>query len=219
MIFILGTPEETAQALDDKALGEMIKAIAQALCNVHWFVWNSGQNIPLQANGMDSEWSQWSRECRANYLELVKYAIACCVEYYYRLDSFDSHYSNLPKEVAFHNKYKDVIAWCADNVPDLPTEFVEDGVKFSRKSWFTTPFPLVMPEKYIQAPYPDHGEGVIFSYKTYYKALLEKDKKRKTAKPCWKHDCCIYAKRGYCIMQNLEPTWTRRTKPSWLGDL
>jgi hypothetical protein len=233
-IFILGTPEETAQALDDKTLGEMIAACAQTLCNAQCEItlFDGGYSLdwknkpPLGGKDINNELSQWARECRANYLELVKYAIACCVEYYYRLDSFDSHYSNLPKEVAFHNKYKDVIAWCADNVPSLPDgekEFLSlmGGAMWREK---VTPMPLVMPDKYQKLAHynPDnwntseHIDNVIYAYRNYYRAKVWK--KLEKCNSIFESPNEI---SGGCKENNneVEIKWTRRTKPQWLGDL
>ncbi len=127
-IYILGTPEETAQALDDKSLDKMIKSIAHALCNICYWSARYGQytpyerssyykdDVPLKPKGGDIfKWSDWARECRANYLELVTLGLVCCTEYAIRFtpDKDISAYAALTK-CKSHKLYS-VIEWAAHN--------------------------------------------------------------------------------------------------------
>lgn len=211
-IFILGTPEETAKALDDKALDKMIKALAQTLCNAQCeltvfyggYAMDWKNKPPLGGKDINSEWSQWARECRANYLALVKYAKVCCEEWRHRFHCtchvfadddgmFKCGHKN------FH-KHHDAIQWCAENVPDLPLfqPGLSDELTVSwtpkELSMLPMPFPLVMPEKYKENIFDNGAQSNIVwattqSYRNYYSAKLK------------------------------EPIWTRREKPEWLGDL
>lgn len=220
-IFILGTPEETAKALDDKALGKMVSACAQVLCNAQCelTLFDGGYSMdwknkpPLGGKDINSEWSKWARECRANYLELVEYASACCVEYIYRTLEW-------PNVIAKEHKHQAVITWCADNVPDLP--LFQPGLSaeltvswtLNELSKLPMPFPLVMPDKYkfIQNSEPE----LIESYRAYYKAKL-----RKRLEKCSSTFGTPNEISGGCKEKNnqVEIKWTRRQKSEWLGDL
>lgn len=111
-IYILDNdPVKCAQSLDDKSLNKMIKDIAQVLCNVHRKIefdkhYMYVTNIPLKPTDWDSKWSQWARECRANYLYLVDLLETCLGEYSFR---------KLPCK--FYFKFFNITIWARDNCP------------------------------------------------------------------------------------------------------
>jgi hypothetical protein len=66
-----------------------------------------------------SHWTQWIRECKANYLYLVELGIYCCREFHFRnekkcdskkVENGDDHCG------AWH-KMRNVIDWARDNNP------------------------------------------------------------------------------------------------------
>jgi hypothetical protein len=196
------------------------------------------------------DWQKWARSCRANYTRLLEYARACCDEWIFRnnpeatylIGDFDD--LEKPDEIVImqgltikKHKHHDVIAWLSDNQPDLPNcadkeQRCTPDCTGPNCYWDKNaqPFPLVMPDKFKQAPYPDHQEAVIASYKGYYAHLLQKAA-RKKCKTCVGSgevhgyveggdqivDDCISCKAtGYITTA---PVWSRRDKPEWLGDL
>lgn len=229
MIYILHSdPSECAKLLDDKALGKMISAIAQVLCNVHYMqLISSGlENIEknkvapmLWSDYRKCKWSHWASECLANYNALLAYAQACCDEYKYR--NWDD-YTRAPRDQKKH-KHHDVIRWCELNWPALPRSSTYELFDPECKLGETTPFPLVMPEKYkeiaqnvIQEDFTSLGY-IESSYRTYYKAKLrEMARERICCADKQTEMCCICAPTGYITQA---PTFTRREIPSWLGDL
>jgi hypothetical protein len=120
MIAILDNdPKKCAEMLDDKSLDRMIKDIAQVLCNAHYFLsegdYKKNYTAPLPLSAPNNKfiwiWSQWARECVANYKYLTELGIECNYEYQERFNKL--HNSNL------------VIHWAYDNVPDLPVHLYE----------------------------------------------------------------------------------------------
>lgn len=220
-IFILGTPEETAKALDDNSLGKMISACAQTLSNIHYLVdklnnkpWLFIESVaPLLMPKHDHDlWSLWGKKCLANYNVLLEYAKASCKEWEYRFsDPRELRKAPATRNVAEH-KHHDVIEWCEQNKPDLPmfkpdseeltlTYTPEELVKQ------TTPFPLVMPEKYkiyfiryaagaienfaltdLKEPWEtipaDAQANVCESYRNLYRAKLAKTGRKLKCKEC-----------------------------------
>lgn len=193
MIYILDEdPKKTAEYLDDRSLGRMIKAIAQVLCNAHheqsdyiddpdYF----DTNIPLEWDGFilkktkNSEWSQWARQCRANYLYLVELALSLCRENVERFTNWVTIHdldceTKDPRE--FYKKQL-TIEWARDNVPDLPrvpwqvcestrkgfgktivgkdVEIRTSHIPDAMSSETITPLPLFMPKKYVKYEFDD----------------------------------------------------------------
>jgi len=190
MIYILGTPQETAQALDDKSLDRMIKDIAQVLCNVHWLdhairyspnlerFEKLENSVPLKEKSLNTcSWSQWAKDCEANYLYLVELGLELMVEHVY------------PRCLGPTNKYMEAILWAKGNVPVLTGD-----------EYMTCPlyFPLVMPKKYYRCNCDEKGYfrcdwgseqiNTIESYRNYYRSKLKGSE-----------------------------VWTRREKPDWLN--
>lgn len=222
---------ETARWLDDRSLDKMIKDIAQVLCNVHWYIFipdldviSAGKippnlfqvsNIPLRF-GMTqsiSRWSQWARECRANYLWLVNLLDHLLWEQIFRFKKLHD------------GKYHEIFKWARDNVPDLPErvkikQYIGAGY-FGEIATDITP-PVVMPSKYhALTPYSkpeDCGSSdggleidVFESYRNYYESKL--NKKIKSCKSCYGFGF-NWASATYC--DSCYPFFTRRQKPEWL---
>jgi hypothetical protein len=241
MILILsGSPAECAKMLDDKALSKMISACAQVLCNVHHMKDTKNIPLPLHKTVKANDVLNWTLECLANYRLLLAYARACCDEYAIRFR--DVSRDEKGQRITKYNPHEmhNVIAWCEHNQPELL------GCKKKGKRactpdcgpgkcyWdeHTTPFPLVMPDKY-QVVLADGKQpytyDVIESYRKYYRALLKKAG-RKRCKECGgygtfdireKHpdpifQCDFCNGKGYT---KKAPTFTRHEIPSWLGDL
>lgn len=214
MILILHeNATELAKMLDDTQLDKQIRAIAKILNQFNGFM----------KYELDDEWSKWVRTCRANYLKLVEIGVACCREWIFRFsdDEFErvENIDNIHKAyLHLYNPHKlqPVIEFARDNVPELPTDNEEpDGYACTFHNG--TPIPAAIPKKFITCYFVE--EAIILSYIAYYRALLQKRIKIKTSKRCFKHDCCIYAEKGYCIRQNIMPLWTRRSIPDFLADL
>lgn len=236
-IYILhNDPSKCAEMLDDKSLDLMIKDIAQVLCNTH----REGNRrvydpflltIPLAyryKNKCINSWTQWARECKANYLYLVELAATCLNEASFR--SYDAKYLESLK------KWFTIIIWCNDNVPDLPYKYsschscdygddapcVCDSVIYNNIN-YTNP-PLVMPEKYItDLPWSCDGCGyddlphdcdvaeevrIIESYRNYYQAKFKTRIDRlmtqtdSVSDDLWQEMINVF--------------WTNRKKPDWL---
>jgi hypothetical protein len=173
MIYLLSEDlRETARMLDDKALDWQIKAVAQALCNAHYFVAETERAsigyenyraiidlIPLTLNEKNDHYTAWTSECRANYDWLVEMALACCEECIFR---YNPQYTELYNDkikimqgvTIQRHRLHSVIEWARDNAPDLCGNYelkpVEcDGMVLGyRQEPAPTPFPLVMPEQY-----------------------------------------------------------------------
>ena len=239
MIYILHeSPIECDKLLDDKALGKMISAIARVLSNVCYWSLNYGQysetpskhykdDVPLKPDVRKDlyQWSQWARTCRANYQRLLEYAMACCKEWIYRFNdgiSFEDSckFFSLPLDILKLHKLHYVIAWCDDNVPELPVLCTHNGGYLKYKPYDPehpctcddhTPFPLV-PDKYIKEgvymPLRDGDTTTALCYRAYYKAKL-----RKKLKKC---DCfSLPCELSKCICV----AWTNRSVPDFLWDL
>lgn len=214
-IYILGTPEETAQALDDKSLKKMIKSIACVLCNA-WHVTKSNSalsdsvkyekiEIPIRCTEYKdfddaTQWRYWARDCRANYFYFVELGLVCCEEWRKRYDKL--------------NRYQSIIEWTKDNVPNLPHHYADD---LTLKS----PFPYLMPKKYILqainsvAPFriaiqQDYEVSpAINAYRNYYTAKIKHYKIIEDEDDRGKFMRTIQVKAL--------PVWTGREKPEWLA--
>lgn len=234
MIYILDhSPAPSAQYLDDRALSRCIKDIAQVLCNVCY--WNSHlnhyeempdkylkENVPLPPNISKSlwVWSQWARECLANYSWLVKYGVACCEEYDFR--NYGKRWES-EEHIPSWYKLTKVITWCRDNVPDLPggQMLCTADMPSSNTMDLITPFPVLMPDKFKYGK-PLQCElryDEIIAYRNYYTHKLQKGLQRRI-------ECCgrsyeLVRCNGCCLTNGwinkpITPQWTRREKPDWL---
>ncbi len=212
-IWILGTPEETAKALDDRSLDKQIKAIAQTLCSVHWshakeaylpncngdteYKFNTDR-IPLNPKNFTDEFTQWTGTCRANYSKLVDMGIEACKEAEYRY----MHKSYFGKPLK--HKLQPVIEWCKSNCPELPDSSI-------------TSFPITIPVDYWVAEDPFPVCDLVASHKKYYRAKLPPENLTCTYK-----NFCPNAKNGlhnnipHSYRNPKAPTWTRRPIPCWL---
>lgn len=223
-IFILDNdPQKIAEYLDDRSLDSMIKDIAQVLTGCHqaipeyWVFKNTINHL---------KWIKWARECKANYLYLVDLGISCTEERYHRLGKFVTKREH---DVEYEScvEYKElkaeaVIDWANENVPNLPDTMQSAGGFYMDDETAgvfiqlppitgVTLFPLVIPKKYqpYQLNCEDHPKEfeIIVSCRNYYQAKLK-------PKPCRKHDCCLYANKGYCLTNEVK--WTNRSKPDWV---
>jgi hypothetical protein len=214
-IYILDNdPKETAKMLDDKSLDRMIKTISHVLCNV-WHDHEVGllikkfvekrRNIPLNIS-IDKDinkWSQWVRECKANYEYLVEMGFTLYTELTYRFGI-----------TKFNAKYRDILRWCYDNVPALPIKTMSSTNCPRIQIQCRSHFPIVMPKKFL-VNYLGHGnpEGlynIIESYRNYYQAKLKKSIKCDIDPETLK----LYGET--CEGHHSQVKWTRREKPSWL---
>lgn len=215
-IYILDNdPKKCAEMLDDRSLNCMIRDIAHVLCNVHWILYPEN-NPPLKPK-MDCDFSRWARNCVANYKYLLELGQQCCIELNYRMKGLRENQIKLEK----------ILLWTGNNIPDLQNRDNELECEchqcYECFKTFHQPFPLVMPNKYIDNGYKyqqdDMIDCIIDSYRDCYQAKLTKEKRLKLKKKCG-HDSCWYSnnnQNGMCHKQNLEPFWTNRNKPEWLS--
>jgi len=173
-------------------------------------------------------WSKWARTCKANYLYLVEYGLVCVFEWEHR---HDEKFDNIGWRKQSINKHLKVLRWARNNVPDLPVKNEKISIPlqltgtggfgyFPRKvSYETTPFPLVIPKKYIlfsgftidsQQPYLE--KSIIRSYRNYYQAKLEQYF-NKLQKHHSKH---FNGFDGFNCDCEYTVKWTNRNKPEWL---
>ncbi len=184
-IYILDDdPNKCAEYLHDKSLTDMLRDIAQVLCNVHWLQFkktNKIHEVPLQSKNMVprinkvngkinhthvSEWTKWASESESNYIYLCNLGIELYLESVYR---FSINKINM--------KYKDVIRWCWYNVPN----FVENK-EFK--------LPLIIPNKYKKVYSYNEGSIVIQFNRKYFNEIIGnleeyKLKWTKRKKPEW----------------------------------
>jgi hypothetical protein len=219
-IYILNNdPKLCAQYLDDKSLDKMIKDITQILCTVHYVnPITSGKVscsfIPL-SQGKECEWSQWARECKANYLYLVNLLSTCLNEHFYRFKDKDSMF------MSNYIKFENIYNWARDNVPDLSTnrDYFFPGADIYLTNGVITPLPLVMPKKFVDADLTDMlnntepgsiFNGTILAYRNYYQVKIKQ--KIKACTGCqYELRCNDSDNSPYCVK------WTNREKPSWLS--
>lgn len=199
MIYILDNdPAKSAEYLDDRSLDVQIQDIAQVLCNVDWETSDGGGPINWKYTKTLDSWTQWAKQCKANYLWLVKYLDNSLDERLYR--------SNLESLHKLYNKYRLIYEWARDNVPDLPeVEDTHDPYQI-KCMLMATPLPLVIPKKYITDCGLPLKSGWIHpkyhSYRNYYQAKI-----------------LSQINKGDEIIWGLKPpkiTWTNRQKPDWL---
>jgi hypothetical protein len=215
--------------LDDRTLEKQIKAIAQVLCNVHYYahVETNVKDIPLEQNyGAYLAFTNWAGKCLANYNELVRMGVACIQECYFRWNE------PIPENTSY--KYAEVIEWAKQTKPALE----EHGTKvvdvngsprfLAMPKNETTPFPLVMPDKYKRYPLgvDTFNKAIEESYRNYYRAKLQKPRKIK-CKECdgfwtlvfnnedYDKNCPRCEAKGY-IKKQITPKWTRRETPEYL---
>lgn len=216
-----------ASELDDRTLSKQIENIAYTLCNVHRMFWPEQitKDIPLPYKGIRSitPYTQWARECAANYDYLVKLGLECCIEYMDRFSELEDD-----KETTAHikipklHKLESVIKWADENRPDLPLQM---NSPTGKALWFgfndesmegvigdTTPFPLVMPEKYLSRTIYDVQNPLhlitdeVESYRNYYRSRLEKITNRKEL-----YEHSIFGK-GYSLIEELPDGWCELKK-------
>ena len=102
-IFVLsGDPTEAAVAQINKHVVKMPLETAQMLCAS-----DPDGIAPYKKTHYNHPCTIWSRECIENVDWLVEQCIALCQEYTYRYDR--------------RHKCQDVIEWCRDNPPELPS--------------------------------------------------------------------------------------------------
>lgn len=183
----------------------------------------SPERVVKHGKGIELSWdnyTSWASECLANYKHLVDMGLACCSEYIYRYSDikcpschkehsdkfFDITKPNMPCENCgqfagstelVRHEYESVIEFARDNVPDLPDKLDCVGlpvIDTDPDYCPTTPFPLVMPEKYYKYTSFEFTKNETFahidieeSYRNYYRDNLSH-----------------------------VATWTRREKPEWL---
>jgi hypothetical protein len=238
--YLHDNPAINAQMLDDKSLDKQIKAVAQVLCNVHLYTasddlyYGARDNVPLELDINDKimEYTEWARTCLANYKQLVEMGLACCYEYQNRFncDAFliegadCEHEDNECENLEFKcHKLQSVIEWAQSNQPDLPARKTKEySIGFYRVRDHTpirsTPFPLVMPEKYkinrvimMGMNPPDfETKHIIESYRNYYRAKYEKSLKGSQSVSM---SGVPYYSEGKSNFK-----WSRREKPEFLEE-
>jgi hypothetical protein len=217
--------------LDDKTLSRQIRNIAQVLCNVHHAdiacltdikkIEEASAKIPLpQKRFAEDKICWWARECRANYLKLVDMGYKCMDEYVYRFNDYPDFGCG-----------KNFLLWAVENVPDLPYGKIDKdclqcdndekgsyGQPCDTHAWGTaTPFPLVMPDKYIifdcDFYEPTAEICIIESYRNYYRAKI-KNKLADFVSDEQDKEIALFRK-----LQMAGVKFTRREKPERLNDL
>jgi hypothetical protein len=173
--------------LDDVSLDKQIKAIAQVLVRVVYFI-TKNANTPLnpfKKMGKQEEiYFHWARSSRANYLKLVGMGVECSKERNYRKGAIVKD----PKSPIY--KLMNVILWARDNIPELLdiTEvdqcvalYTGDGTVIPERSDEATAFPLCVPDNYNLVKknkkdlYSHYIEILIDeSYRNYYRAKIHK---------------------------------------------
>lgn len=219
-IYILdNNPELCSQYLDDRSLDKQIREITVALINAHCKytqkpIYTVRADTPIPARRPNHKWSQWARECKANYLYLVELADACGKEIYYRQRG----------KQKIHDKYYPILEWARDNVPDLPEKRVIGypvgfGYPTGTREIPRQEVPLFMPKKYrlgkwyLQNPTrnPLNTEYCkIESYRNYYTAKLNHQKVN-AVKQAVKNIMTVKDNTAFF------PQWTNRNKPKWLN--
>jgi hypothetical protein len=232
-ICILGTPEETAQALTDKWIEKMIKDIAQVLCNAHHLqsdyindpdYFDDNIPLPYSLHAIKkmplTDWTDWTRECVANYEYLAKLGYFCDYEYFFRFDKL--------------SKFNKIIHWARDNVPDSLYGNINVDCRYcdnydlgifgnacdTHALGILSPFPLLMPSKYYKYKEvivikPKEGEQITITNEMIKEAIRNTD-----LKELLKIDH-IKSYRNYyqatLIKTKIPPAWTRRQQPYWLN--
>jgi hypothetical protein len=163
--FLDESPKKTAQFLDDQALSDQIKNIAQVILQIHYkcidhraLTLGEAQriekNMPLEFfhadeleglyNNKDNLYANWGYECKANYNFLVNLGEQCCKEYNRRsCKCINCRGSNCPYR--FQHTLLPIIKWALNNIPefDINTLCNEGLAKFgcTCQDDITTPFP------------------------------------------------------------------------------
>jgi hypothetical protein len=238
--------EEIAKALCDSDLDKQIKNVAQILCDVHHKISREifkeemkilpeyasdsvndalgrESNIPLEMTDIEHIWVEWASECLANYRWLASLLDHLLWEQTFRL-----------YELPYAGKYHAILKWATNNEPELRLSWNDKGLNNDKDC---SPFPLVMPERYIEYLSSTVREGdkktVDFyqSYRNYYKAYLAKIAKKIKCEECngtgyadndygcGNPTCCVNWGCVYCNRQGYikkEPVWTRRNRPDWI---
>lgn len=239
---------ECSKMLADTDLAKQIKAIAQALCDLHHAITlkqpvDKKYHIPMLYKFSNEKIMEWLVTCRANYLKLADMGIACCEEYCYRLNK-NPGYSH--KE----HKLLDVIIWARNNVPSLPRVLAEQKYGLPRAEFSVTPtvhnveydyiesttFPLCVSDKYKTEMLVNYHDAftdetleqeTIKSYRNYYRAQLEKlaDRHIKCKFDTHDRDVKAYGRCAECLTRSgsvpkpIVPTWTRRERPEFLNEV
>jgi hypothetical protein len=232
-IYILDNdPKKIAEYLDDNSLDKMIKGIAQVLCNVHhdliedrffesakysghcknvrdkWKLEIPLKSICVSKNGL-LQWSQWARECTANYFYLVELAEICSRE-------LNSRFEGLTQKQIDNEK---ILIWARDNVPDLPNKTV--NLKIENFNHTEADIPVICPPKYMLSTMyrttllgQEHQViDIILSYQNYYRAKLL-SKWLKSNENSINNNGDRYSTITYNT--KFEPKWTKRNKPEGL---
>lgn len=182
-IYILGTKEQTVEALSDDCLGRFIADIACVLCEVHqrylqdsYFLdddkfekkdmleyINRVEKIPIRNTGLkDSPWTRWAYGRLVNYLFLKNLGLEAVKEWDYRFSL-----------LKWHNGKK-IIQWADKNLPDF----------FNLNNDGPYSFPMDFPNKYMHKnKYPlslDSHEFLIKSYRNYYDSVISRNAEKFT---------------------------------------
>jgi len=132
-IFVLDKdPKKCAQYHVDRHIVKMPLESAQMLCTAHHVY---GNNAPYRKTHVNHPCTKWARESKGNYQWLLSLGEELLKEYTYRYHKI-------------HGSTQ-VIAWCRNNLPDLP----EIGV---------TTRPQAMDTKY-------KSSDVVDAYRSYYR--------------------------------------------------
>jgi len=214
-IFILSEDaQECARMLDDRMLGEQIEVIAQVLCEAHYVNCNYESCIKHHAELVpEINWEafkrsedeplpklvEWASGFLHNYSKLAAMGVKFCHEYYKRFFCCLNLHGRFEcgNYKGGEHKLLKAIGFAQDNAPDFcDCREYEHQPQVCDKCQLETPFPLVMPDKYITEMLFNYGDTftddcklqeTIKSYRNYYRATLAKDAQ-----------------------------WTRREKPNWI---
>lgn len=157
-------------------------------------------NIPLTSKGLvdPDAFTNWGLAWQANYLKLVDMLKALLDEHQHRfwVNEWEAD-EDSEKAMNYFDKYSKVYHFCACNALDLPNGKIDEncgqcndddtgsyGIACDTHAWGTpTPFPLVMPKKYIIYKQLNNetrfnelsgDENIIESYRNYYRTKLIK---------------------------------------------
>jgi hypothetical protein len=235
-IYILGSQEETAQALDDKSLSRQIKAVSETLCNVHFenlfeeddkpmSEWSKAKkekwlSIPGMWDTSEDKYLPWARECIANYEWLVRMGLACCEEYSYRFGVVCDHcYGHSPGLRGGCGKClgRGVLMWTKLHKLQSVITWCELH-RPDLPAGEITPFPVCVPEEHkALAPYFDmnYQLAVRVSYRNYYRAKLENLNQCDGCKS-GNHKQPLPSGSIACQKDKYTPVWTKRQRPEWL---
>ena len=147
-IFLLDTdPTICAQMHCDKHVVKMVLETAQLLCSAY-----EPGTAPYKRTHYNHPCAVWSRSSLCNYKYLIALGMALCGEYTHRYGKV--------------HKSQQVIEWCSDNLPDVPTgdltempqcmpdEFKDKDVVTAYRNYYEMKAETISPFRYTKRPVP-----------------------------------------------------------------